>query len=507
MMLLQIVRMLFLAVCIIWLPAIVLAAGTPVAVFPLQELGEGRSDANLPFTRLLAEHLKERGNEIIDIDIVINFMANNRIRTVGYLETFFIYQARSDLGAPFVLTGSVSQRKENPEPSLGLTLNLIRTRDSRTVWTFVGSLSKGEELRILGIGEPETAADLQPLLLDEILGQWPWQTINEEQQIGGINIDSVVLEPKHVSPGDEVHCRVRLRERWYGKQTPRVFFKVGDQLYPAIVSADGSTYEGTWVAGEENGSFPVLLLLEWPDYGRIETTLLGNILIDSALPLLEIKLRGTRLVEGMPVFSKRLIIMPHLLVRKPLSHWRLAFYEENGLKVGDLDGTGNLPETFIWTGSASPEYGGQAFDGVYEITLTAWDLAGNSASATKLVEMNRSLPQVDLKLDTSEEGVIVNLELEGKVPLAFWRLEMWDKEGRILTEAEGKELPVKIKIETPDTVEDQEIEGFLMYQDVMGKRVRQPIQDLLPKLKKQVEEKAEAEKKKKGISKSWVEEF
>jgi len=475
------------------------ASGATVAVFPLQELDEGRNDANLPFTRVLAERLTKVGNEVIAPEAVIAFMANHRIRTVGHLETTNISRARRELGAAFVLLGTVSQRKERPEPRMGLTLSLVRTSDARTVWTYVGSVSMGEERRVLGIGEPRSTAALEPMLLNEIIGQWPWGSIKEEQQASSLNIDVAALEPRYVRPGKEVQCRVRLRDVWTGSEVPRVFFRAGDQLYPATGEDDGRVWRATWVAGEENGRVPVTLLLEWPEYGRIETAMLGSYLIDGTPPLVELELGGTRIVDGIPVFNNRLVMFPRLLVRKPLSRWRLAIYAESDNMIGDSEGIGNLPESLIWSGARN------VGDGIYVVEVEIWDNAGNSAKASQRVAMDRSVPKVDLVLNRSDEEVVVDLLYDGKVPLKYWRLEMWTKEGRIVTQAEGEDLPVRLGVDLPDSERDPEIEGRLVYQDAMGKQVRRKIGNLLAKVEDKAETKAKEEPK--GVSESWVDGF
>ena len=506
--------MLVLVLCFFWPPALGAASGAPVVVFPLQEYGGSRNDADLPFTSALAQRLISSGNNIIGLKTVIAFMANNRIRTVGYLDSLTMSRLRRDLGAAFVLLGTVTQRKERPEPSLGLTLELVRTSDIRTVWSYVSSISTGEERRVLAIGEPQSTADLQPLLLDEIVEQWPWKLINEVQQAGAINIDSVELEPKYLPPGHEIQSRVRLRESWPLGQAPRAFFKANDQLYPAVVSADGRTYEGTWVVGEENGSFPVHFLLEWPHYGRTESALLGNYWVDGTPPILDVTLQGTKLLDGKPTFSRNLVVKPHLLVRKPLARWRLAFYYETGNMVGEMNGTGDLPESFLWTGEGLDQVALQ--DGSYDVVVEVWDRAGNFAKATQQVEMDRGVPQVELALNRSDKGMVVDLAHDGKVPLSYWRMEMWTKEGKLLADEEGKELPVKIGVQLPasgqDEVQDlnRDLRGVLVLQDVFGNKVEKKIEDLLPKIeaeKVKEEAKAEAKKKKKGVSQDWVQEF
>ena len=496
----QQVKMLVLAACFCSLPVLASAAAS-VAVLPLQELREGRNDANLPFTRILADRLAESGNRIIGLDTVIAFMANNRIRTLGHLDTFRIAQVKGDLGAAFVLLGTVSQQKEKPEPSMGLTLNLVRTSDSRTVWSYVGSVSTGEERRILGIGEPQSVLELQSLLLAEIVEQWPWQIINDVQEGGSINIDSVILEPKQVRPGDEVHGRVRLRKNWPEGQAPRVFFKANEQLFPATFSPGANTFEGTWVAGDENGRFAVNLLLEWPLYGRTESALLGTYLIDGTAPLFEIELAGVQNLDGMPTFDRNLAILPRVLVRKPMARWRLSFFYEAGNPVGSMEGAGNLPKRFTWPGLGLE-------DGIYQVVLEAWDKAGNTGKASRKVAINRSVPEVGLAVKRNETGMNVDLQGDGEVPLAYWRLEMWTKEGKFLTNAEGKDLPAKVGVKFPEAEKSPEIQGVLVIEDVLGRQVRQKVEDLLPKLEVQAEAKAKpVEKQPKTVSEKWVNEF
>jgi len=496
----QIFGILILMVCYFWLPNFA-AAAVPVAIFPLQELRDGRNDVNLPFTNVLAERLTAVGNDITDIDTVITFMADNRIRYVGSLETFYFSRARYDLGVPFVLLGTITQRKELPVPSLGLTLYLVRTSDARTLWSYTGDFSAAEERRVLGINEPQSTEDLQLLLLDEVVEQWPWEIIEAPQQAESLRIEYATLRPNYVRTGDEIYAQVRLRDIGQGGQTPRVFFKALDQLYPATLSPDGFTYKGTWFAGEDSGRTPVTLLLNWPNYGRSEEILLGSYIIDNTPPLFEIELKGTAVHEGMTVFRRVLEIIPRPLIHKPVVRWRLAFYDDT-VMVGQMVGTGKLPPRFIWKGRGTVE--AVLPDGVYQVVVEAWDRAGNFAKDSKMVEMDGSMSELNLVADRSEDGIVVDLSVTGTVPLAFWRLELWTKEGRLLTQSEGKDIPVRIDIDIPDSAQEQEIEGSLFYQDILGKQTRRKVKNLFPEENKQVVKK---KKKSSGISVEWVDEF
>jgi hypothetical protein len=367
----------------------------------------------------------------------------------------------------------------------------------------VGNVTAGGERKILGVGEPRSADDLQSLLLDEMFKSWPWQRISEVQEARAVTIETVTLKPKFVPPGGEVQCRVRILDSWPANSAPLIFFKADDQIYPATILDNGKTLEATWVAGEENGSVPVMLLLQWAQYGRTETALLGNYVIDGTPPFLEVELRGGKLVEGMSIFSREVVIVPKMIVPKPLKRWRLFIrylLKEEGdtAFVGEMSGKGNLPAQLVWPGTS--QYG----DGTYEIVLEVWDNAGNTASANAFAESSRALPGVDLAIAEDKDQMILDVEYAGKVPLRYWRLEMWTKEGRLLAQSEGSELPVKVGFKNPGDGPGQEMTGFIFVEDAYGKETRVKVEDQLPELKRG---RIKKEVKPKGVSENWVDDF
>jgi hypothetical protein len=100
--------------------------------------------------------------------------------------------------------------------------------------------------------------------------------------------------------------------------------------------------------------------------------------------------------------------------------------------------------------------------------------------------------------------MVVDVEYASKVPLRYWRLEMWTKEGRLITEAEGSELPVQVGFKTPVTGSEQEITGFVFLEDALGKRSKVNVQELLPELRP---ERVKQDEKPTGVSESWVDDF
>ncbi len=495
-----------LVLCLVCKPAVSMAAAGSIAVFPLQELGKWRNEVNLPVTEALVDKLAASGNDVLALESVIAFMANSRIRTIGSLESYQLTKVWQELAVPLVMLGTVCQLRERPEPSLGLSLQLVRVSDARTIWSYVGSISAGDERRLLAIGEPTSVADLLPLLLDELLEQWPWEIIAGVQQSYQVTIDSFILQPQYVAPGAEVSSWVRLRKSWPADRSPRVFFKVDDQLHAAKMSADDMHYESTWVSGEQNGRVSVDLILEWPEYGRRESAPLGSYVVDGMLPLLDFTFGGTQDMGGNPAFRSDLIIIPRPLVRKPLNRWRVSFYDEKGDLLTDEKGSGNLPYRIVWNGRA--RHGESVEDGEYLVTLEAWDLAGNYSIAEHQVWRSYASPQLGLAVERNDETTTINLESDNLVPLSSWRMEMWTKEGKYLAHAsgKGKDLPARVGIEQLSAEQYDQIQGYVVVIDVLGNRSRRKVEDMLPKLQKPVTEEVK-ETKPAGVSETWVNEF
>jgi TolB-like protein len=492
-----------LALCLLF-PAAAFGTtdGAPLAVFPLQDMSHGRNGLDIPFTRYLAKRLAEGGTEISNLETVIAFMSNNRIRIAGQLETYHLTRIREELGVAFVLLGTVIQKKDIPTPSLGVTLNLIRTSDAHTIWSYVGAVSGAEHRKLLGIGEARSTKELEPLVVDDIMNLWPGDKLIPGQQ-QSVSIDSFVLYPKQVQPGAEVYCSVHIRNLWLENRAPRIFLKADEQIYAATSPPGSNTYEATWVAGDVDGRFPVTMVLEWPHYGRTETAQLGYYLVDGVPPLIAVDLKGEVMEGDPPIFRDEVLVMPRKLIRKPITRWYICFRDKDDLIVADHKGTGELPEALIWRGH-NVFLERRETAGLYTVHLEVWDEAGNTASADNRFELNRKRPVVEVAAEKMGQQVTVELTQGSKVPLAFWRLEMWSTEGKLLKTAEGEDLPVQLGVELETVKNDQDLEGTLLVQDILGNKTLKKFDNLLhpPEPEKAMEIIEE-----KTATKAWVEEF
>jgi len=486
----------------------------PVAVFPLQDVSKGRNGIDMDFTNYLVDRLEKGGTNLCKMDTVIDFMANNRIRKVGQLETYHINLVREELGAAFVLLGTVVQNKRDPtytlavrgrvqktfDVSLGLTLTLVRTFDGRTIWSYSGAFNSAELRHMFNIGSVNTIGQLQTLLGDEIMRQWPLDILGQEQKPLAA-IDSITLEPKQLVPGAEVHCLVRLRNRWLEGRAPRGFFKADDQIYAASFSPVNNSYEASWIVGDKDGRYPVTLILEWPLYGRMENVQVGDYLVDGVPPLLNLELKGETMVAERPIFTGNVFIVSHFLVRKPIDRWHLVITNlTDDLVMVDQTSHEPYPEVLTW--NRRNVFGDLQVQGLFEVLLEVWDKTGNQASASKQFEVNTASPTAVVTAGKEGKKVTVDLKNNSKVPLSYWRLEMWSQEGKLLTSTEGKELPAKIGLELPKA-EGQELEGTLILEDILGNKSRQYVEGLL----RAPEKKKKVKVEEKTATKAWVNEF
>ncbi|MBU1688468.1 MAG: hypothetical protein KJ589_14100 [Proteobacteria bacterium] len=419
-----------------------------MAVFPIEDLSQGQNGVNIEMTEYLSWDMNQKGFDVVAKDEVMSFMARNRVRWLGFLDTRHIILAREELGVDLILFGTMTLRQEKISPSFGLTLYLVRTEDTRTLWTGSGGLSQQDIVNLLGVGEKEEAEGLLPRLAQNVMTSWPVEFETVEKQQHALEIESVDLTPVHVRRGDQVNCNVRLRTRWSDEDMPRVFFKVSGRVYMARQSEDGFGYESDWMVSDRDGRYPVTLVINWPS-GYKKVAFLGAYTIDSAPPKLVLELKGVQL-EGTVAFRDQVIIIPRMLRREPVARWKLKVEDEAGQEQMSYTGYGQLPKRFVWNGRGKD--GWPAAEGIYRVTLQVWDRSDNLAVATQPVAVARTPPAMVLEAKNQGRDMIVDLDHDGKVPIAFWRMEMRSETGELIKVAEGDQLPYRMDVTLPNKV-------------------------------------------------------
>ena len=467
-----------------------------VAVFPVEDLSQGRNGVNFPLTEFLQQNLSERGHEIVPSSRIISFMARYRIRWLGFLDTSHIFQVHDDLGADYLLLGSVTQLQEDPVASLGMVLTVVRSRDGRVVWTDVGAMSQADISNLLGIDEPESVADLLPVLANDLLNGWP--AVKDDSRTGQrVLVESTSLSPRFVMPGEMVHCSVKIRTAAGRDDLSRVLLMVGDDDFLPMREEKKNFYTVSWVAPDRNGSLPVSLILHYHT-GDKEVFFAGNYQIDNRAPKLTLNIKGKK-VNNHTAFSRRLIIQPLWQDPEPISRWSLTVRNLDGDVMIAGEGKRTLPKRFFWKGQR-PD-GHKAYDGIYDVVLQVWDRAGNVTAASEKVLLTSTPPIPRVTAEIGAENLVVSLDGDSEIPVDFWTSEILFSDGEVVLVDQGSELPVELQVPYPLLEEKRKLECVVVIRDVLGNRIRKKIKDLMQYVAP-TDEKEEAPK-----HEEWVTEF
>lgn len=443
-----------------------------VAVLPVEDLSVGENGLNPRVTARLREALQQKGLLLAGEEEIVDFMARNRIRWLGRLDSSHVSRLRQELGVDFLLLGSVNQLREKDPAAFALTMQLVRTSDARLIWSGGAELSRADVRRLLAIAEPQDLGEIEDLVIARAMAEWP-ATLPEATTVPleGLS-ETIHLQPEVVRPGETVRCRIRLDDKSALAET-QVSVVVDNKIVWAEHLAQEQLYEASWPAPAREGRYPVSVIISSRVMGT-KNVLAGGFLVDGRSPELILSLRGQEL-DGAVVLNKQLTITPGLKEPEPLNSWEIEVLDATGQRIKAENGRGNLPGRFAWWGQRQD--GTMAADGDYLVRLTAVDRAGNTASAEKGFQIIRAKPELKLTAAQQGEGIQIDLDYLGKVPLVHWRLELRSGTGSILQDASGEKMPARIFL--PLEGSNGKISAHLSGQDVLGSTVRQTIADIL----------------------------
>ncbi|UCE94570.1 MAG: hypothetical protein JSV73_04660 [Flavobacteriaceae bacterium] len=152
------------------LPVSTKAYSQTIAVFPVDDLSHEINSFNLLITRYLIYKLEAKGLNIVQEQEVFDFMSSRRINWLGYLDTENILQTKETLGADLILFGTMIIESKS---SYGLILNMVRTKDAKTIWTSTSGLSLRDTQRLLRMNQPTMLEELWPILINKAMKSWP----------------------------------------------------------------------------------------------------------------------------------------------------------------------------------------------------------------------------------------------------------------------------------------------------------------------------------------------
>jgi hypothetical protein len=491
-----------------------------LAVFPVEDLTKGVNSANLEITSYLIDSLKAKGVNVVQEDDVLSFMAAERVRWLGYLDTDRILKARDTLGVDLILFGTISQRDSKTSPTFGLSLNLVRTKDGKTIWSTANGLSLADTQKILGINQPANIDELWPILTKNVLNELPddisdalRQPLLFDSESGELpptlQIRNIELTPRYAKPGDQIKCVVQVSDTGEDREVPQIFIKVANRIHLAQHSSEGLFYEaawtgseieedifrkigheainlatkdldpllfeGVWTGSEEDDVYPVSLLIRWPN-GDQQSAFIGNYTVDSTPPDIDLYIKGLSF-NGLVTFRDQIFIKPTTGSHEPFTHWRISVENESGHVLMGDEGEGNVPKRFYWDGRRFDGF--PVEEGIYRLVLRVWDRAGNEGAATQEVFYNPQPPEMTLDVEMKNNSLQLTLDRENKdIPLDYWRIEIWNEVGELLKFADGDKLPVQYSVPLSSGDDIFNIEGIIKMRDMLGNKSHMDISDL-----------------------------
>ncbi len=468
-----------------------------VAVLPLQDVTVSRNGVNYTLTGYVRRELGTRGFTLVAEPRIMEFLVRHRIRSLGRLGSHLVEAAGRELQADLLLQGTVCQLQERPAPAVSLSLELIRTSDAATVWANTDALSASDLTSLLGLNDPGNLGDLYAVFFPRLLATIPAEVPPAPAADILLDIDSVILLPRHVRPGNEVSCRVRIRDMEQRiTELPQLVARVGKREYPLSPDPDGYYLVARWPAADTPGEYTVSLTGRWSS-GRTEHAVIGSYVVDDHAPQVQLHLVG-REIDGKVFFSDRLIIIPILADPEPVRRWEVLVVDAEDEVIVRQGAAQRLPRRLTWRGQTT--LGTLAPDGEYTVVFRVWDRTGLSSSAARDVSFRRTPP--DISIDLVQEGrrLTVKLARNSGMPLAYWWMKVFAPDGALLRLAEGQQLPAHFSLEPAGKPDAAPLESLLVAADILGNRIRKKIKDL-----RRISIQDEAGEME--LEKEWLEEF
>ncbi|MEW6218295.1 MAG: hypothetical protein AB1634_02025 [Thermodesulfobacteriota bacterium] len=436
-------------------PAPAGAASGKVALLPFDDLSRGANSVDLEMTTQVADLLTVSGINVVDAQAVRAYLATNRVRHTGMIDLFNTMGMREALGVDWILTGTVTHRRPEPQPALGLSLLLVDAHTGKAVWAWNESLAATELVKPLGIDAVTSLAAITDLVLARVPFQFPEPgEALVDLPIPPYSVESFDLSSRFVAGNGRMECRVGFR---FDEEPPTdVFLKLGGKRISLVSMAkESGTYWASWQAPEAEGRYSVATVLRWKGR-REESKFLASYRVVNEPPTVSLRFgNGVPLGDsGVIAFRSFLSISPVVNKTAPVASFRIQIEDpKTGAFLMDFKSIESLPEAMVWRGAGDQ---GPLGSGYYRLILTVTDVMGNEIADSAELYLGKNQPRVLPAMERLEDGrVQLHLmavpdpqtgEME-PVPVKYWQLRVTDRERNFLLEEEGETLPATVTLD------------------------------------------------------------
>jgi hypothetical protein len=471
-----------------------------IAFLPLADVSTDNNGINLEMTHELADTLVSRGVDLVPEGEVMQFLVDNRIRFSGYLDSLLARKLGREFDCRLILIGTVTEYEYGNEPSLGITLTAMDATTGSPIWAATRATSIDDQIVWLGLGEPQNINELkQPLLQDLVdeLQRGLLEKMPEEEKT--YQVLSARVTPSYVRGGDIVDFRLEIM--FLDKHPKQILLDTKSGVMPLYRGQIDSLYRGHWVAPAAAGSYPLTLMFDWGRGDLIQS--LPNVYsytVVNEAPNLQVNLKNGLKIGDVTAFREGLIILPELQGETPVSHWELTIRGEGGNTVIKEEYDGRLPSKLVWQGTNAKRQ--RVEDGIYDLSLDVWDVAGNHSSATHKLALKKSTVPVEVSSVIRDGKTYLQIKrgAQSVVPLASWSIRVSSLAGDALLSKRGEFLPALLEL--PSIGKESTLLCDIEVEDDLGNYLSL----LETKIKVQLDEPSVG-KSIAPAAKSWVEDF
>ncbi len=467
-----------------------------IAFFPLLDLSVDANGINTQLTARVRRELLGQGKQLVAEEDIMQFLARNRIRTLGQLTSYHAALVRKDLKAELMLQGTICQIADGDHSVLSLNLQLSRTSDRQIIWAQTENISFADLTSLLGLNDPHNLENVFAPFFKNLFSTMPALVETGDEAPNAINLATVLIQPRYLRSGEPLSCTVRMRDAMnQAASLPEMHLLAGGQEYPLVLDEESSELRASWTAAQKAGNYPVTLVTHWPT-GVAHTREIGSYTVDDEEPGVVLHVLGTEL-NGEILFADQLIIIPKLINPEPIVRWQISAIDHEDQAIVTIDESGHVPRNLTWKGKTS--LGSVAAPGEYLIRFKAWDRAERESSAETKVRFLPKPPEITLNVAGDQDRIVVDIANIVDTPLRFWFAKFYEENGRLLKLAQGTELPAAVQLET-EFNREHKIQCLLKARDILGNETQQNIPSLFKLAEKAVEEETKGDTE-------WVEEF
>ncbi len=450
-----------------------LKATGQIVVFPIRDLTTQPPGIDLNLTKKIAKELKKRGDVVIYGNTLYSALAEKGIYATGLPGASKVALAYQLKGATMLWGAKI---EENGKKHLyGIVLFATSVPDGKTYWSKIFYYQPEEHF--LNLGNNLSIEQMENRIAKEVALSFPGEKTGKEILPSGFQVEHFSIFPRYVKDGDEVNLLLKP----VGEPKTESITVHIDGKSVTLRRNDGA-YTGIFIPHLPEGKYPVFLL---EDNKKI---MLDELTIDNTPPKIYLTIKGLKKVNGIDFANGKLLLTAGLKEPDNIMRWELTISDLKGNEIFKKFGNGAPVIAFTWDPVKS-----MIDEGIYKITLTVEDVAGNKAKLEKKFYYFHNIPAPETTIYKTKDNKTAIMIKAIKIPDKLKKIKVivFSPKGYPLGESLINELPTEIVFDS----NYNKLKVRLYMEDELGNKLEKDY-ELKVKSYQEMEE-----------QRGWVEEF